>query len=151
MFKAVRFNQNGSPDLDFNTTGVLLLDITPDSDVLRNTLLDNENAIIMVGYSKINDGIYHIAHAKFVSEALSINNFNNSLTVYPNPIIDQINFSEKIDLALAQIFDINGKLVVEFKNTGLVNSLKIALDKGFYICKITNFNGEQKNFKLIKS
>jgi uncharacterized delta-60 repeat protein len=150
MFKVTRFNLNGSPDSNFNTTGSLLLDITPENDVLKSTLMDNQNALIMSGFSKLNNK-YLITHVKVVTENLGIDNFNYNLSIYPNPIIDRINFSENVDLKLVQIFDINGKLISEFKNPGNINFLNISLEKGFYICKTFNKNGDQKNFKLIKS
>ena len=150
IYKIIRLSENGSLDLTFNSTGDILADITSGSDFFRTLKVDNQNSIIMSGRSVVNNNS-DITHSKIVSENLSLNNFKSNFTIYPNPITNQINFTEYINVKLIQIFDVKGSLVSQFPNIGIVNFIKVELNQGFYICKIENTNGAQKIFKLIKS
>ena len=149
IIKITRLYQNGSLDLTFNSTGDILVDVTPSNDNLKTVNVDFQNSIIMSGWSQYN-GDSAIVHSKIVPNNLSVNDFRSNFTIYPNPISDQINFSDTIALKLVQIYNVNGVLLSEYKNPGVVNFLKVELNTGFYICKIENSNGEQKIFKLIK-
>ena len=76
----------------------------------------------------------------------SVNTVNNSsLSFYPNPIKNVIYFSQHVDLA--NLYDINGRLVSLVKNANQMNIQD--LNKGIYVIKISTSGGTITG-KLIK-
>lgn len=78
------------------------------------------------------------------------NQFENSLTAYPNPIIDKVNFSSKSIIYKISIYDLSGKLISELNTNS--NQIQMDLSKlktGVYIAKTQTKQGTQ-TLKLIK-
>jgi len=74
----------------------------------------------------------------------------NSITVYPNPVGDQLNIQSDNKLNKIEIYDMSGKKVMEQEassRSSVLNTTK--LPKGNYILK-TNDGKENKSFKIIK-
>lgn len=67
------------------------------------------------------------------------NTLENSISVFPNPAIDQLNIaSSSTQKTTAQLFDVNGKLQIEqVVDANATMSLK-ALSKGIYVLKLNN-------------
>lgn len=66
----------------------------------------------------------------------------NSVKFYPNPVTDQIYFSENLEIENYQILNVEGK-VVRSENALDVKSLEVStLEKGFYLLKLQTKKGE---------
>ena len=94
------------------------------------TFVEDINGEMYVG--SIQGNIYKITDA-----ALGLNSINqNQLEIYPNPT-DEIlflkNFNKPIDLI---IYDINGRIVIEYNNYSLAQINLSELDKGIYFIQI---------------
>ncbi len=90
--------------------------------------------------------------AQTTFEALSnpIHQFDNSVTIYPNPTTAIINISSKFNIKTIQLFDIQGRLL----ETDLANGNETIFDisirqNGVYFLKITSENGS-KIEKVVK-
>jgi uncharacterized repeat protein (TIGR01451 family) len=90
--------------------------------------------------------------AQTTFEALSnpIHQFDNSVTIYPNPTSAIINISSKVNIKTVQLFDIQGRLL----ETDLANGNETTFDistkqNGVYFLKITSENGS-KIEKVVK-
>jgi hypothetical protein len=67
----------------------------------------------------------------------------NTLTVYPNPASEFVNFNSKIELKKPhiQVFDLNNKLVAKYFSNSNGKSYKINvsnLNTGIYILRVTS-------------
>lgn len=75
------------------------------------------------------------------------NDFENSISVFPNPTSEQINVQTNQQLNKIQLFDGYGKLVLESKDqTNNVSNLP----SGIYFIRLTNISGLQVTKKIIK-
>lgn len=70
----------------------------------------------------------------------------NEIKIYPNPVIDKLNFSEEV--SEIKIRDIFGKVVKQFSSSKSINILE--LSKGIYILTAKTRAGRNINHKIIK-
>ena len=71
------------------------------------------------------------------SDVLSLNDFRiSNINVYPNPATEQLNFELLTKIHKIKIFDIQGKLLIEKKNTNSINVME--LNNGMYFYQINN-------------
>jgi len=71
------------------------------------------------------------------SDILSINDFGIlDINVYPNPTTEQLNFELLAKIHKIKIFDIQGKSLIEKKNTNSINVME--LNNGMYFYQINN-------------
>jgi len=90
-------------------------------------------------------GLYDLSNL-----VLSLNNFNAStISIFPNPAIETIQFSSYQDISRVSLYNFNGKLINE--NINLIEKYDVSnLKSGVYIFKIITNNNETKTIKLIK-
>ncbi|MBC8884249.1 T9SS type A sorting domain-containing protein [Flavobacterium piscinae] len=89
-----------------------------------------------------------------VNEALSLSDFENGFVIYPNPAKEVINIkSNRADLGLAslKLFDLNGRLLVNYEKISLASEYSIPVQNllsGIYVLSIQN-GDFQKNQKIV--
>lgn len=154
MFKITRLNQDGSFDTSFNNSGYYDLEITNENDLLKNVLVDNQNSILMSGYSKLNSENV-ITHAKIVPENLGINDLiKNKTYITPNPAHNNItiNYTAGLQGSMA-IYDITGRELTKTIITGDTSNIDIDITnftKGTYIVVVNDTKKQlQTQHKLI--
>ncbi len=77
---------------------------------------------------------------------------NNSIKVYPNPVLDVLNIDNLAENAVISIFDVAGKQIVYTINKQLNTSLSLSnLSAGIYFVKIQNMENELLVFKILKN
>jgi hypothetical protein len=114
-------------------------------------LSDSINVISTNNKINLQPGEYHIYTDKKLSETTNTfenNLVNNFLSIYPNPISNELNiyiYSNKNQKITIEIFDISGKSISRIKRNTIknYNSFKIntnRLNKGIYIIKIPELN-----------
>lgn len=84
------------------------------------------------------------------SEMIRIENNTtvSNISLYPNPTIDRINFSENIQSTI-RLFDINGRLIRQYSNP-INNSIDVSMiQKGMYFLEFENQNGKQQIEKIV--
>lgn len=114
--------------------------------------IDYKNAANSNG--NFSEGIQQV----FVEEVeTSLSNFKSlpNLKVYPNPTSDFL-FIEKFDVwtesVSANIYDIQGKLLVSFKIENELHQVNIQnFTSGIYLLNFYNSSGSAKSFKIIKN
>jgi hypothetical protein len=86
------------------------------------------------------------------SETLSTNNFSiNSMVLYPNPATNTVNFKVNSPMKL-RISNLLGQILIQRNISETDSSLDISpLNKGTYIVCLTNSNGKESNYKLLKN
>lgn len=92
------------------------------------------------------DGAYSLSEIKFLKLGKT-----NSLSIYPNPVVDFVNISqiETSDAKQILLYDVAGRLVQEVD----VNTLKLDvsnLQQGYYYFVLTNRNGQQSVGRFMK-
>lgn len=122
--------------------------------------LDEDELPLMGGYNvnllKTFDEGYLIAGIEFLPKDFYIIKYNNELStnevdgkdfkIYPNPVKDVLNFSEK--LQNIKIYTEDGKKVIETTNKQNINVSNLA--SGIYLLKAEGSNGEKVQSKFIK-
>ena len=137
--RIIRLNADGTKDATFNTgTGF---------NAFVMTIAPQVNGKILVGgafssYNSNNSSAMLIA--LYTGNVLSINEFTNSNTIalWPNPTKAILNINSLFNdtISIVKIYDLQGKLVMEFSN----NSINVsALSNGLYFVKIVTDKGEQ--------
>ena len=83
------------------------------------------------------------------NENLSVNNVNldEDLIIFPNPSNGILNFTEKLQNEKIEIFSLTGQKVFGREATN-TNSLKLNLNSGIYLLKVSN-NHRVINSKII--
>lgn len=90
-----------------------------------------------VGEASISESYWVINH----SEILDIKDFSsqNKLTIYPNPFQSELNIETESFIETFKIYDINGRLINEFKNIKNPEILDLSrLDRGLYFAEFSN-------------
>jgi uncharacterized delta-60 repeat protein len=154
MFKITRLNQDGSIDTSFNSSGYYDLEITNENDLLKNVLVDNQNSILMCGYSKLNSENV-ITHAKIVPDNLGSNDLiKNKTYITPNPAHNNITINHTAGLqGSIVLYDITGRELTRTIIIGVTNNIGIDITnytKGTYIVVINDTKKQlQTKHKLI--
>ncbi|MBU2020657.1 MAG: T9SS type A sorting domain-containing protein [Bacteroidetes bacterium] len=152
-------------DNDSNTTGGMLsLDIIQGpfsstaigSKVTINTLFYGQSDVANFGkdsmeYRACNlSGLCSNQWMIFTSGKLGMTDLNQTiaLKVYPNPALDHLQIETSVPVLLAQILDLQGKTIVEFKHT---KSLPIEnLSKGMYLLRVETEGGFWREVRFVK-
>lgn len=80
---------------------------------------------------------------------LSTNDFDKSkVSVYPNPVKDELNIETEYNVETVQVFDLTGKTVLTLKGSSNLNVSQ--LTNGVYILRVTTDNGVLTQ-KLVKN
>ena len=80
---------------------------------------------------------------------------STSLSIYPNPFINEFIISSKIAYLVSEVvlYDMSGKLVWSQKYSSTPDDIKVnpyALLSGLYVGKIINNDGSSQSFKIVK-
>ena len=103
--------------------------VTADTAVRSNIYLDN---------------IY------FFSGTLSIDNFDSSFSVYPNPVQNTLNVSAAVTIDAVSIFDLTGREVMRATPNATAFTLDVAdLNKGMYLVSL-KAGDQEMTTKLVK-
>lgn len=138
-------NSDGTPDLNFNSTGSYSYRFGPVSDDYSTTFyIHDDGKILLAGYTT-NNGNVGVSNTpglgiiRITNTPLNTDNFNDNklFKIYPNPVkslfyID--NLLEK-NIEKIEIIDINGRNVNNYENVdGIIEVEK--LESGVYFVKI---------------
>ncbi|MBK7958355.1 MAG: T9SS type A sorting domain-containing protein [Bacteroidetes bacterium] len=91
--------------------------------------------------------VYNLAGCDAVSNSVmtvgkittSINQIENALRIYPNPVVDVLNIASDLAVKSITIFDLNGMLITSNTNQATINFN--SLHTGIYIAEIKTENG----------
>lgn len=72
----------------------------------------------------------------------------NTIQFHPNPVIDVLNISTLSDIETIKIYDLTGRLVLQYQNTSVDVS---TLPNGHYIAVVETIKGEIHPHKFIKN
>ncbi|HYV92913.1 MAG TPA: T9SS type A sorting domain-containing protein [Chitinophagales bacterium] len=119
-FALVRYNTNGSPDINFSTDGMVTTDISSNNDEALSVALQPDGKIVAAGQS-YNVLDYDFALARYLNELalgdISFTSSPASILIYPNPIHQTetleytLTTNESLTIAL---YDVSGKLIKNF-------------------------------------
>jgi hypothetical protein len=119
--------------------------IGADTEILSITVIWPSGIVNVINDPGINTTI------TIVEEELGVNDNSNSiLTIYPNPVKDQLQIKsdQNLDGAIYSVFDINGKLVLS--NTLRSNSVDVSsISTGNYVLNIA-LDGINQSQKFVK-
>ena len=86
----------------------------------------------------------------FFSGALSLDDFDSSFSLYPNPVGNTLNVSAAVTIDAVSIFDLTGREVMRAMPNAVTFSLDVAdLNKGMYLVTVKAGNQELTT-KLVK-
>lgn len=85
----------------------------------------------------------------FDPESLSIERVNplQNLAVYPNPVKNQIHFSQELNGGEFQLFNLQGKLIQQGEI--IDQTIPTSVQQGFYLLKVSDVHNFHKTFKII--
>ena len=106
----------------------------------RNPFIDHPNLVNFLWGENVGQNC---------NESLSFNNirFDNDLTIFPNPTNGILNFTEDLQNEKIEIFSLTGQKVFD-KEVNNINSIKLNLNSGIYLLKVSN-NHRVINSKII--
>ena len=110
------------------------------------------NSIITCGTGcyAFNSSDNKVVIIKDTSLGLTEFDYENQLSIYPNPTVDYISIKNGQNIEKILVYDINSKLVSEFNNKS-ENLYLGNLTSGSYFIKILDKNNRTINKKLLKS
>lgn len=125
--------------------GVALLDGEP----YQGTGGVPANSLGSVNYYSIDtDNSYFIDNFRFVEGVLSTNEFENAaFTVFPNPVVDQLNIKSNEAVNNVSVYDVTGKLLQSVQNTKSIDMS--SYNSGVYFVEVTIGNSTQ-TVKVLK-
>lgn len=138
-------NSDGTPDLNFNTTGSYSFRFGSVSDDYSSTFyIHDDGKILLAGYTT-NNGNVGVSNTpglgiiRITNTPLNTDNFNDNklFKIYPNPAnsLFYIENPLKIDIEKIEIIDINGRNFNNYENVdGIINVEN--LESGVYFVKI---------------
>lgn len=87
-----------------------------------------------------------------VDEYMSVHDLGkNSLSVYPNPVKDMLNFKSSQPIERAEIYTLSGQKISSKQFTVKKNSLNLsALPAGIYVIRVVLKDGSLETFKVVK-
>lgn len=131
--------------------------INADDDIFPYAL----NAIVGTYYDVVGIGHYFFDEysilprgANDISIATSVNEFDDvTVSVYPNPVVDNLNFNMSINSATVNILDITGKIVKTITSTSKAFNVNLGtLGNGIYFYQVVdNKNNVVATSKFIVS
>ncbi|WP_417199630.1 T9SS type A sorting domain-containing protein [Bizionia sp.] len=91
--------------------------------------------------------------AKFSTQNLGTSDFSTTdgITIYPNPVTDNLIINSKESLKHVSLFDITGKLLIQKQLNGLKGQVSMGhYANGYYLLSIETNSGKLYNKKIIK-
>ncbi|WP_452225528.1 peptidoglycan DD-metalloendopeptidase family protein [Lacinutrix chionoecetis] len=87
----------------------------------------------------------------FFVGTLSTEDFNfENISIYPNPVKDELFLKAKINITKAVITDVLGKIIVELNSKAITTINTQSLSHGLYFITLTNAHNQLKTIKIIK-
>lgn len=158
-FSTTRYNTDGTIDISFGNNGYLNTPINNYSQI--NSLLLTQNGNLIAGGFSSTDRVTYATLVRYTNLNLAVLSFTkeNSLLVYPNPIINETTFDYTLtnDSQISiSLYDIEGKLMSEIAKDEVqsagnhkLNINMSSFASGSYILKLTNNIG-QHSIQLLK-
>lgn len=110
------------------------------SDLPANTKYVAIDVIELGTYSSYSDAIY--IDNFLVDNNVSINEYNNNVSVYPNPANNSVNVNATSNINMVEVFNMMGQRVAAYDaNDTNVQINTTALNNGMYMMRITTENG----------
>jgi uncharacterized delta-60 repeat protein len=159
-FAIINYKSNGAPDKSFGKKGIVRTDLGAYEEVAKGMAVQNDNKIILAGYTKDISGFnrYNIALIRYNYDpvaAISSGNSNEkiitpSVKFYPNPAKDVLHIEGIPANAKLTVTDNSGKTIKQIVSSGTVYNYNIAgLSGGVYYISITS-NSKTETIKFIK-
>ena len=113
---------------------------------LQTSNFDFQGGVLLSsGISKIDD----IIITGTVATGIESNNFNNLISIYPNPNNGSFIIENAVDIKYVRIFNSIGKLVFETE-ANFDNKINLSgFDKGFYLVQLTSIDNDLQTSKII--
>ncbi|MFZ4739538.1 MAG: T9SS type A sorting domain-containing protein [Bacteroidales bacterium] len=154
-YTLTRFNSNGILDTSFNTTGFFDIDVSTGNDYPKAMSIQNDDKILITGYSCINNTYFTPLVRLKVNEIVSISentNNGNIIEFSPNPFNDDIQITSKDEVIKEiSIYDTKGILIFNDRINNFQKIISLDITKGIYICKVTTNKGNISIKKIIKN
>ena len=148
-----RVNTDGSLDSTFDNDGKVTTPIGIAYEVGNSMVIQNDGKIVVAGWSYMGTSIDDVALVRYNNNLVGIteNNLSPSLTIYPNPMLDELKISVDNNVP-SEIFlyDIVSRKMLQQKFTNYLTLDTERLEKGIYIYEVRNKNGVIKNGKIVK-
>lgn len=150
-FLLIKFNTDGSIDNTFNNSGYKMVDFNNSNVVCSSFLIQPDGKYLCAGAIDYSVGCL----ARLELEDLANGSFASDLfSVYPNPFSESITIESKKAnpiSAVAQLYDISGRKISEYRLEGISNTIQIDknLSKGNYLLKFIS-EGKTETVKLIR-
>lgn len=146
----LKVNADGTPATDFGNNGMIInpMNLAHIGGGFHTIIENNIITVATLSLSCSSDDQPKPAVVQFVTGETNKNLDHQlpSLTYYPNPVKDILNFTEAIDKA--EVYDITGKLVLA--TNAATQSINLnPLQKGLYMVRASQ-NGTTSNIKIIK-
>jgi len=140
-----RITNTNSVDSGFNIgTG-------PNTNI-RDLAKTSTNNYIIVGQFTSYNGTPVNKIARIIGNTtLSSNHFEqNNFSLYPNPVENQFTISSnnKEEIKTIEIYNLQGQLVKTESNLNIISTEN--LTPGFYLAKLTSYDGKEANLKFLK-
>lgn len=116
---------------DNDTIMNLLLKASSGSDLFKIKMTENNSNMPQLMYTEYDDGIATVLDGLDTKAA--------QVSLYPNPVVDQLNVEASFDVSEAAIYNLQGQLVMSTHVEGGAISLS-ALKAGNYIVKLAGEN-----------
>ncbi len=107
-------------------------------------------AIVSVTVVNVNNAEDNATAIYYFNQALSVPEvINNALKIYPNPVADQFFVEGGDKVERLDIYNLEGKLVKEFRNTGSTAMDVSELPTGNYIVRMWNESNQQISTNIL--
>jgi uncharacterized delta-60 repeat protein len=150
-FAVLRYNNNGTLDSSFGTSGQVITTFISGMDELKSLALQSDGKILASGFGGIGSGgVPVFAIARYNNPSLGIQTIENlKFSISPNPTNSILNIKTQETLKSINIIDLLGRKtnITKFEN----NAIDLSnLQNGVYFLEITTENGLQTQ-KFIKN
>ena len=143
--KILCINNDGTINNNFGNNGVFTLE----NNFIFHDIKIQANDTIVVGgvVNPYPNGVFGLSRLIIEPEPISASiNILDNFTIYPNPVKDNLNFTEETQV---EITDIQGRVLL--RTTKAVKSVNISsLQAGIYFVKVTLSNQNSEIIKIVK-
>lgn len=129
----------------FNSINLYMtnLIIGQETDCFGGCFAQNQSANAVFDDFVFSNCLLDINSYKFNNAVTSIETFDNSVTLYPNPVSDILSISSIENILNLEILSFSGSIIksIQVENEKSSAILLDGLNSGFYICKVTTLSG----------
>jgi len=163
-FGMVRYNTDGSHDIEFGFLGFTVADFGGSDEMAYSAAIQSDKKIVLAGHSDVGTSNFVFAVARFLSGLeTGIINFSetgNQMLVYPNPIYESTTLKyslQKEEIISIDLYDMKGSIVQSFisnqhkpeGNNKEILNFSNSIPAGYYNLVISNGKGRQ-SIRIIK-